>query len=129
MVWTVLKPHNLDSAVKKNLVAALLVIKREENLEDLTLEQLIDYGYEQNPLLNQVLQLLTNRVDYSKNLTIANCININSRLHNQNRLYVSNYHILQLCLYCLHFDSPHTGHLSIGNTYELLHRNYYWPNI
>ena len=46
MVQTVLKPHNLDSAMKKNLVAAPLVIKREENLDDLTLEQLIDHGYE-----------------------------------------------------------------------------------
>ena len=46
MVQTVLKPHNLDSAVKKDLVAARLVIEREENLDDLTLEQLIDRGYE-----------------------------------------------------------------------------------
>ena len=38
MVQTVLKPHNLDSAVKKDLVAASLVIEGEENLDDLTLE-------------------------------------------------------------------------------------------
>ena len=55
IVQKVLKPHNLDSAVKKNLVAPLLVIKGEENLDDLTLEQLIDRSYEQNPLPNRVL--------------------------------------------------------------------------
>ena len=41
--------------MKKNLVAALLGIEEEENLDDLTLEQLIDRGYEQDPLPNQVL--------------------------------------------------------------------------
>ena len=46
MVQTVLKPHNLDSAVKKDLFAAPLVIEGEENLDDLILEQLIDRGYE-----------------------------------------------------------------------------------
>ena len=38
MVETILKPHNLDSAVKKDLVAAPLVIEEKENLDDLTLE-------------------------------------------------------------------------------------------
>ena len=38
MVQIVLKPHNLDSAVKKDLFAAPLVIKREKNLDDWTLE-------------------------------------------------------------------------------------------
>lgn len=45
MVQIVLKPHNLDSTVKKDLVAILLVIERGENLDDLTLEQLINRGY------------------------------------------------------------------------------------
>ena len=52
MVQKVLKPHNLDSNMKKDLVTAPLVIKREENLNDLTLEQLIDHGYEQDRLPN-----------------------------------------------------------------------------
>ena len=46
MLQTVFKPHNLDSAIKKDLVGAPLVIKGEENLDDLTLEQLIDSDYE-----------------------------------------------------------------------------------
>ena len=55
IVQIVLKPHNLDSAVKKNLIAAPLVIKGEENLDNLTLEHLIDCGYKQDPLPNRVL--------------------------------------------------------------------------
>ncbi len=81
MVQTVLKPHNLDSAMKKDLVAAPLVIEGEENLDDLTLEQLIDRGYEQDPLPNRVLQLLANGANYSKDLIIADCGNVDGRLH------------------------------------------------
>ena len=49
MIQTVLKPHNLNSAVKKDLVATPLVIEGEENLDNLTLEQFIDRSYEQDP--------------------------------------------------------------------------------
>ena len=90
MVQTVLKPHNLDSAVKKDLVAALLVIEGKENLDDLILKQLIDRGYEQKLLPNRVLQLLADGANYSKNLTIANCTNVDTRLHYQDRLYIPN---------------------------------------
>ena len=34
-----------------------------------------------------------------------------------------------MCLCKLHHDTPVAGHLGIGNTYELLHRSYYWPNM
>ena len=81
IVQTVLKPYNLDSAVKKNLVAALLVIEGEENLDDLTLEQLIDCSYKQDPLPNRVLQLLADGANYSKDFTIADYVNLDSRLY------------------------------------------------
>ena len=129
IVQTVLKLHNLDSAMKKDLVAASLVIEGEENRDNLTLEQLIDRGYEQDLLPNQVLQLLANGANYSKDLTIVDRTNVNGRLHYRNRHYVPNYHVLQCCLCHLYYNSPHTGYLGIGNTYELLHRNHYWPNI
>ena len=81
MVQIVLKPHNLDSTVKKDLIATPLVIEGEENLDDLTLKQLIDRGYKQNLLPKQVLQLLANGPNYSKDLTIANFTNVDGRLH------------------------------------------------
>ena len=129
MVQTVLKSHNLDSAIKKDLVAAPLVIEGEENLDNLTLEQLIVRSYEQNSLSNRVLQLLANGANYFQDLTIADCTNVDSRLYYQDRLYVPDYHVLQLRLCRLHHNSPHAGHLGISNTYELLYRNYYWPNM
>ena len=129
MVQTVLKPHNLDSAMKNNLVVASLIIKGKKNLDDLTLEQLIDYGYEQHLLPNRVLQLLANGANYSKDLTIADCVNVDGRLHYQDRFYDPDYYILKVRICRLHYDSPHIEHLSIGNTYELLHSNYYWVNM
>ena len=81
MFQTDWKSHNLNFAVKKNYIAAPLVIEREENLNNLTLKQLIDHSYEQNPLPNQVLQLLADGSNYSKDLTIADYVNIDGRLH------------------------------------------------
>ena len=121
MVQAVLKPHNLDSTVKKDLVATL-VVEREENPDNLTLAQLIVRGYEQDLLPNQVLQLLANRDNYLKDPTIADCVNINGRLHYQDCLYVTDYHVRQLSLCYLHHDFPHASHLGIGNTYELCKR-------
>ena len=129
MVKIVLKYHNLDFAVKKDLFAAPLVIEGEENQDDLTLKQLIDRGYEEDSLPNQVLQLLADGANYFKDFIIADCANINGKLHYQDRFFVSDYHVLQLRLYRLHHDFSHVGHLGIGNFYELLYRHYYWPNI
>lgn len=80
--------------MKKDLVATLLVIEREKNLDNLIQKQLINRNYKQNLLPNQVLQLLANRANYSMNFTIADCINIDDKLHYQNRFYILNYHIL-----------------------------------
>ena len=82
------------------------------------MEKLIDREYQKDPLPNYVLQLLADRANYSKNLTIANCIVVNSRLHYQDRLYVPNYHNLRLHLCHLHHNSPYVGNLRIDNTYE-----------
>ena len=54
MVQIVSKPHNPNSAVKKDFIVVPLVIEGEKNLDNLTLEQPIDHGYEQNLLPNQV---------------------------------------------------------------------------
>ena len=127
MVQTVLKPHNLDSAMKKDFVATPLVIEGEGNRDNLTLKQFIDRDYEEDLLPNRVLQLLVNGANYSKNLMIVDCINIDGKLHYWDRFYVFDYHILQFRLCYLHHDSLYVGYLGIGNTYKLLYKNYYWP--
>ena len=76
-----------------------------------------------------MLELLAQGANYLKDLTITDCSVVNGRLYYRRLLYVPNYHALQMHLYKLHHDTPVAGHLGIGNTYELLHRSYYWPNM
>ena len=97
--------------------------------EAMSLDQLLDWGYEKDSILNRVLELLARGANYSKDLTIADCSVVNRRLYYRGLLYVPDYHTLQLHLCRLHHDTPAAGHLGIGNTYKLLHRNYYWPNM
>lgn len=102
----VLKPYNLDLTMQKELVATSSIIEKLENKNDLTLEEFIDSGHQKNLLPNHVLQLLANGVDYSKNLTITDCVNVNGKLYYQNHLYVPDYYALHLYLCCLHQYSP-----------------------
>ena len=101
----------------------------EEEEKAMTLDQLLDCGYEEDPIPNRVLELLSQGANYSKDLTIADCSIVNRRLHYRGLLYVPEYHALQMHLCRLHHDSSIAGHLGMGNTYELLHRSYYWPDM
>ena len=159
MMQTVLKDHNLDPAIKSNdpdpassksngldlttpstpstlnldlmtlNISADIDEPTTEEEEAMTLDQLLDQGYEVDPIPNRVLGLLAQGANHSKDLTIADCSNVNGRLHYRGLLYVPDHHALQLHLCRLHHDTPIAGHLGIGNTYELLHRSYYWPDM
>ena len=110
----------------KATVASTDTILEEEKA---TLDQLLNCAYEKDPILNRVLELLAQGANYSKDLTIADCSVVNGRLYYQGLLYVLNYHALYLRLCKLHHDTPIADHFGIGNTYELLHCSYYWPNM
>lgn len=117
----VLKSHNLDFVVKKGFVAAPLHMKKTEiveNKENLSLEEIIDYGYQENPLANRILQRLANGANYFQDFIIAHCVVIKSKLQNRDYLYIFDYHILNLHLCCFYYDFPHTNHLEIDNTHE-----------
>lgn len=86
---------------------------------------MIACSYEQNPLLNRVLQLLVNRTNYFKDFISTDYINIYDKLHYQHYLNVSYNHFSQLCFDCLHHNFAHIDYLGIGNTYKLLYKNYY----
>ena len=115
--------------VIKPTVAAIAPTDNVFKDEEATLDQLFDRAYEKDPILNKVLELLAKGVNYSKDLTIADCSIVNERLHYKGLLYVSDYHAIQMHLCKTHHDTLVAGHLGIGNTYELLHCHYYWPNM
>ena len=154
MMQTVLKEHNLDpaitsdAAIKSNndivststphtlnlnstLNVSIDTIEPEalDTEEPRSLDQLLNQGYEEDLIPNRVLELLVRDANYSKNLTIVDCSNVNGRLHYRELLYVPNYHTLQLRLCKLHHDTSIAGHLGADNTYKLLHRTYYWPDM
>ena len=156
MMQTVLKKHNLEPAIKSNgldpaftmpptLATLNLNSTTTKNLsadtiepteptkpteeETISLHQLLDQGYEVDPIPNRVLGLLAQSANHSKDLIIADCSNVNGRLHYRGLLYIPEYHALQMHLCKLHHDTPIAEHLGTGNTYELLHRSYYWPDM
>ena len=153
---TVLKPHNLeptahdrskdateytiDSCTTREPTKTLKICQDtldqaadpESNDEDddiSTLDELIVRGYSEDSLPNRVLTALRSGETRSKDLTLADCKETDGRLYYRERLYVPQYHPLQLRLCRLHHDSPIGGHLGNANTYELLQRTYYWPNM
>ena len=93
--------------------------------EEATLDQLLDWSYEKDPIPSRVLELLARGANFSKDLTIADCSVVNGRLHYRGLLYVPDYHVLQMYLCRIHHDTPIAGHLGVRNTYELLNRHYY----
>ena len=129
----VLKPHNLeliansvqDTDPKDN-------IDREDNTEEpeeLTLEQLFEEGYQQDPFPHKVLQQLCSGEQHSKEITLSECTEVDGQLHYRERIYVPDHHSLRLCLCKEHHDTPIAGHPGKAKTYELLVCNYYWPNM
>ena len=124
---TVTKPIEPTKAIE--LTVAKPTDANSEKEEAMLLDQLLDQSYKKDPIPSRVLELLAQDANYLKHLTIADCSIVNGRLHYRGLLYIPNYHVLQLRLCKLHHNTPVAGHLGIGNTYKLLHRHYYWPNM
>ena len=93
--------------------------------EAISLDQLLDCAYEEDPIPNRVLDLLACGANYLRDLTIADCSVVNRKLHYRGLLYVPDYHALQMHLCKVHHDTTVAGHLGVGNTYDLLHCHYY----
>ena len=101
--------------MQKNFVVVFLHMKK---MEKFSLKKFVDREYQIFFLSNCVLQLLNDENNYSKDSIITNCVVINNKLPYRNRLYVFDYHDLRVHFCRLHHDSPHAGHLKIGNIYK-----------
>jgi Integrase zinc binding domain len=65
----------------------------------------------------------------SRKISLADCSDIESRLLYRNRIYVSDLYQLRFRLTRQYHDTPVAGHKGQAKTYELLSREYYWPQI
>ena len=147
---TVLKPHNLEPTAydrsedatedllrndSHDLAVSPLELNEDtadsedDSTDAPTLEELITQGYGEDPLPNRVLEALRTEETQSKDLSLADCKEVDGRLYYRDRLFVPQHHPLQMRLCRLYHDSSLGGHLGNANTYELLQRNYYWPNM
>jgi Integrase zinc binding domain len=59
----------------------------------------------------------------------TDCSDVESRLLYRDRIYVPDLHQLRLRLARQYHDTPVAGHKRQAKTYELLNREYYWPQI
>ena len=97
--------------------------------EELTLEQLFEEEHQQDSFPHKVLQQLRDSEWRSKEITLSECTEVNEQLHYRERVYVPDHHPLRLHLCKEHHDTPVAEHPEKAKIYELLIRNYYWPNM
>ena len=76
-----------------------------------------------------MLKLLEGGTLQCKGISLAHCQAVNDRLIYRGRLYVPEYHALQMRLCFEHHDTPLAGHPGKANTHEHLHRSYYWRDM
>jgi hypothetical protein len=116
---TVIKPHNILQLMADNPP------EQQQN----PLEALFEEAYQADPFPNKVLQMLTDEVRHSKEITLGECTNDNNRLRYRSRLFVPLHDPLRLHLLQQHHETPAAGHPGRSKTLELLQRNYYWPKM
>ena len=112
---TVLKPWNLTL----NAITPAAI----------TIEELFDQAYKEDPLPRDVLQQLREGRTRSKQLSLAECKEENGHLIYRDRVYIPHYLPLKLQLIKDHYDTPAGGHPGRSKTLELLGRSYYWPKM
>lgn len=139
---TVLKPQNLDPAIKAPTIMANGAWTRTR--EDLhlevsatnpaesgpTLDELFAKGFEHDPTPDEILEQLRTGAQRSKHIALSECsVDEQGRLRYRQRIYVPDWPALHLRLLQMHHDDPAAGHPGRSKTFELLAREYFWPSM
>ena len=118
----ILKPQNIDKSLR-------LLADLPQNQERPSLKTLFDLGYEADPFPSQIIQMLADNIQSSKEISLADCKVTNGQLRYRDCIYVPNYDPLRLRILQDHHDPPTMGHPGRAKTLELISRNYYWPTL
>ena len=100
----------------------------DQNDDKLT-EDLFVRGYQQDPFPEKILDMLRKGTRRSREISLADCSDVEGRLLYRGRIYVPDLHQLRLRLTRQYHDTPVAGHRGQAKTYELLSREYYWPQM
>lgn len=91
--------------------------------------QLFDEGYRIDPFPSEVLEMLRQNKRHSKDISLAECTEIDKRLFYRGCLYVPNHDPLKLEILKSYHDAASAGHAGREKTFELISRDYYWPSM
>ena len=100
----------------------------DEKIES-SIDEPFTRDYEKDPFPWKVLKLPEEGASLCKEISLAHCQAVNDRLIYRDRLYVPEYHALEMRLCFEHHDTPLAGHPGKANSYENLHRNYDWCDM
>lgn len=92
------------------------------------LKTLFEEGYASDPLPLSVLESLRKGSSRHSKIQLADCNENNGRLYYRGKLYIPDYAPLKAALLRLYHESPAAGHPHRTRTFELLSRDYYWPD-
>jgi len=90
---------------------------------------LLAEAYQVDQFPGQILGLLRDGTRQCKEISLADCKEMNGRLFYRDCLFVPDHTPLRLRLLQDHHDPPAMGHPGRAKTLELLARKYYWPSM
>jgi hypothetical protein len=93
------------------------------------IEDLLKQAYDSDPTPNEILKALDAGAPRHPKITLADCEKRGEYLFYRDRLYVPEHDELRAELIRHCHDLPYAGHPGRDKTYDLLSREYYWPNM
>jgi hypothetical protein len=130
-----LKPHNLDPKIKVSLSPA--VVSPSEESDSVKIDRLLRQDYPKDTFAAKHIKLLvegeTSKVPpRSREISLSECRVDKSlsysRLYFRDRLYIPEGDLRPLLMKLAH-DQPAVGHTGKAKMYELISREYFWPDL
>ena len=125
---TVLKLRNLElraNGLAKEFSEEKDIESGSDQEEVKTLEELWQEALKNEPFPIKILNLVRSGARHSKDISLAECTEIDGRLHYREKMFVPDSHALKMRFCESVHDSPVAGHPGRAKTFDLLQRHYY----
>jgi hypothetical protein len=134
------KDINFDPGNPETLHASPAeIVDGDEQSTELQITRLLEELYPSDAFFKRISKEMTKErgIPRSKEISLSECLLVNNRLHFRDRIYVPAGKIrdpgelgpLRLLLLQHAHDSCESGHPGKNKLYELLSRDYYWPQL